>query len=243
MNSKHLFFVAALFLLITSCAFVNDDDTYIKDKINIFGLISAERGGNFILVDSIASISSSDSESIHTVTDAEVYVNRDLCPYVGSETQFYRGYYEIEGNLYGGEVCSLSVVYRDDTINAYTRIPEAVSLIGITDSQTLFYDSSTVFYWTSSGTSFYRIDFMAYYDTFYTNYFMMYSIDDTFMTGSMFRYFLPETITVDIYVLAMDTNYAINEFYGTSSIKDGYGTFGSFSRSVTKGVRLITDLY
>ncbi|MGE3062812.1 MAG: hypothetical protein AB7T10_04180 [bacterium] len=241
MNSKFVFI--ALLFFIFSCSFVNDDNTYIKDKINIFGLISPDKRENFVIIDSIASISSSDSESIHTVTDALVLMNGIECPYTASQTNIYNGYYLITENPREGDVCSLFIVYRGDTLNASTRVPSSPVLIGIEDSQTIFYDSSSIFFWKSSNTSFYRVEFMAYSDTFYTNYFMIYSIDDTFMTGGMFRYFLPETITVDIIVSALDTNYAIKEFYGESTIKDGYGIFGSFSKSITKGVRLITNLY
>lgn len=241
MNFKS--FLLFLLLLSSSCAFVNDDDTYIKDKVNIFGLLSPENNNNFIIIDSIASISSSDSESIHTVTDAEVYINNNLCVYESREGLLYRGFYRMNEPVNAGSICSLRVVYRNNTIEASTRVPFPSNLIGITDSQTVFYDSSTVFFWNSSNTDFYRVDFMAYYDTVYMNYFMMFSVGDTIMTGSMFRYFLPETLTVDIYVLAMDTNYAINQFYNRSSIRNGYGTFGSYSRRVIKGVRLITDLY
>ena len=239
MNFKRL--LPFLIIFVVGCSIVDDDDTIIKNKLNIFSLLSPEKGENFILIDSIASISTTVNDSIFTVKDADVYINSALCLFEETESYFYNGLYRVGTEIRGGDVCTLKIVYRRDTIISQTRIPKESKMLGISDSQIIHYSDSTIFFWNKSNTSFYKVSFTGMQDSFPMDYYMMYSIDDTFCAGQLFKIFLPESVMVDINVIAMDTNFAKMEFFGGSSFEDHFGTFGSYSKSVARGVLLIKD--
>ncbi|HAV91933.1 TPA: hypothetical protein DCW38_01975 [candidate division WOR-3 bacterium] len=237
MNSK--FFIVLSAILILSCSIVNDDDTIIKNKLNIFGILSGDKDENFILIDSVANISSESHESIFTVSDAEVMIDSKECSFNSDSERLFNGKYVVPFKINYGDICSLKIIYRDDTITASTRIPNNVSLIGIKDSQRVEYSDSSLIYWTKSNTTFYKLSFIEHLEEYSYTSFMMYSIDDTFCPASLFKMFFGDSIRVDIVVLTMDTNYAKREFFGTGSFDEHYGTFGSFSKTIAKDVLLI----
>jgi len=196
---------------------------------------------NYILIDSISSILSEEQESVFTVRDADVFINEMYCPFEEKENNFYNGLYRIENEIKEKDICSLRIVYRRDTIYSYTRIPETSRIIGIKDSQIVHYSDSTVLFWNKSNTSFYKLSFTGMEDSLSMNYYRMYFIDDTFCFFQLFKVFLPNTILVDINVFSIDTNYAQNLLFDNSSFENNYGIFGSYSKSVTKGVLLIRE--
>lgn len=237
MNSKIFIIISALLLL--SCSIVNDDDTIIKNKLNIFGIITGDKDENFILIDSVANISSENNESIFTVPDAEVYIDHRECPFTEDSERFFNGKYILPFKVNYGDICSLEIVYRGDTIKGSTRIPNKVNFIGIADSQRVEYSDSTLLYWTKSNTAFYRLSFIEHFEEYSYTSFMMYAIDDTFCPASLFKMFFGDSIRIDMIVLSMDTNYAKQEFFGAGSFEDHYGTFGSFTKTIVKDVLLI----
>lgn len=238
MNFKNTFLV--LILISLSCAIVNNDNTLITGKLNIFGIVNPADSIHYIIVDTVSDISAGTNDSYYSISDAEVLFNGEECKIETLNSELAKFRYYSKSQINGGDECSLMIVRNNDTLRSYTKVPGIVEFKNLADSSILSYTDSTSLFWSNSNTVFYQLTVSVLADdSFRQVYFDGMMWNDTFVPMSMLSAFFPDTILADIMIMAIDSNYLRYQYFDRSSFEDNYGLFGSLTSDLKKGILFI----
>lgn len=239
MNSKGIF--AILFIVLFSCTFVNDPSDF-ESSANIFCMMHTGDSYISVIFDSTAGIGSDEAESILTVIDADISINgvpAVLTPAL-SDTLPYSYTYNCPVQVLPGETYEISAKWKGRTYSASTTAPGNIDFLFIEDSFVLPIDTFSILMWNKAGIGFYFVQFFMHTDSGIFNTFSLGVENDTFTPLFPWSFFLSDSNTYTITVMAPDSNYlmymmGLESSYGDSS----YGVFGAISSDKLEGIRFL----